>query len=80
MPRFGPFGFFGPSRCLVPIPGHTTEYPIRAVCVCVCVRILTHTPTYTPTRVQNKEDTDNTSTFPSVKNKPPCQVTSALIN
>ena len=44
---------------------------------CVCVRIHTHTPTYTPARVQNREDTDNTTIFPSVENKPPRQATSA---
>ena len=37
MPRFSPFGFFGPSRCLIPTPGLTFEYLICAVCVCVCV-------------------------------------------
>jgi len=36
--------------------------------VCVCVRIHTPTPTYTPTRVKNREDTDNTHISPSVKN------------
>ena len=48
--------------------------------VCVCVHIHTHTPTYTPTRVKNREDTDNTPIFPSVKNKPPRQATSAFID
>ena len=42
MPRFSPSGFFGPSRCLIPTPGLTTEYPIFAVCVCVCVYIHIH--------------------------------------
>jgi len=34
MPRFSPFGFssFGPSRCLIPTPGLTYEYPICVVC------------------------------------------------
>ena len=36
MPRFSPSGFFGSSKCLIPIPGLTTEYPICAVFVCVC--------------------------------------------
>jgi len=31
------------------------------------IRIHTHTPSYTSTRVENKEDTDNTPIFPSVK-------------
>ena len=48
--------------------------------VCVCVRIHTPTPTYTPTRVKNREDTDNTSILPSVKKNPPRQATSALID
>ena len=43
--RFSRSGFFGPSRCLIPNPGLTTEYPICAMCV--CVRIHPHTPTYT---------------------------------
>ena len=35
MPRFSPYGsFFGLSRCLIPTPGLTNEYPICAVCVC----------------------------------------------
>jgi len=40
-------------------------------CVCVCVHTHTRTPTYTPTRVKNREDTDNTPIFPSVKKKWP---------
>jgi len=52
MPRFGPSGFLGPSRCLIPTPGLTIEYPICAVSVCVCVRIHAHTPTYTPTLIK----------------------------
>jgi len=48
--------------------------------VCVCVRIHTHKLTYTPTRVKNREDTDNTPIFPSVKNNTPCQATSASID
>jgi len=43
MPRFSPSGFFGHSRCLIPTPGLTTEYPIRAVCVCVYTHIHPHT-------------------------------------
>jgi len=37
MPRFSASAFIGPSRCLIPTPGLTTEYPMCAVCVCVCV-------------------------------------------
>jgi len=50
--------------------------------VCVCVRIHTDTPAvaYTPTRIKNREDTDNTPIFPSVKNRPPRQATSAFID
>ena len=76
MPRFSPSRFFGPSRCLIPTPGLTSGYP--AVCVCTSVRIHTHTPTFTPTRVKNREDTDNTPIFPSVKNNPPRQAASTL--
>jgi len=61
---------------LIPTPGLTSKYPICAVCV--CVRIHTHTPTYTPTRVKNREDTDNTPIFPFLKNNPSGQATSAL--
>jgi len=46
--------------------------------VCVCVRIHTNTHPYTPTCVENREDTDNTPIFLSVKNNPPRQVTSSL--
>jgi len=37
MPRFGPSGFFGPFKCLVPgpTPGLTSSTPC-AVCVCAC--------------------------------------------
>jgi len=48
--------------------------------VCVCVRIHTYTHTYTPTRVKNREDTENTPIFPSVENNPSRQATSALID
>ena len=48
--------------------------------VCVCVRIYTHTPTYTPTRVEIREDADNTPIFPFVKNNPSRQATSAFID
>jgi len=37
MPRFSPSGFFGPSRCLIPTPGLTSEYLICVVYVCTCV-------------------------------------------
>jgi len=77
MSRFSPFGFFGPSRCLIPTPGLKSEHLCS---VCVCVRIHTLTHTYAPTRVKNREDTDNTTIFPSVKNSPPRQATSALID
>ena len=74
MPRLSPSGFFRPSRCLIPTPGLTSNYPICAVCVSVCA------PTYTPTRVKNREDTDNTTIFSPVKISPPRQATSALID
>jgi len=44
MSRFSPSGFFGPSRCLIPTPGLTSQYPICAECLCVCV--------YTPTQIR----------------------------
>jgi len=31
MPRVSPSGFFGPSRCLIPTPGLTPEYPYEVV-------------------------------------------------
>ena len=49
-----------------------------AMCVCVCVYTRSHTHTL-PTALKNREDTDNTTIFPSVKNSPPRQATSALI-
>jgi len=61
-------------------PGSWGHICITHLCsVCVCVRIHTHTPTYTLTRVKNREDTDNTPIFPSVKNNPPRQATNAFI-
>ena len=45
VPRFSQSSFFGPSRCLIPTPGLTSEYPICAVCVGVCV--YTHIHPYT---------------------------------
>jgi len=52
MPSFSPSGFFRPSKCLVPTPGLTSEYPTWSVCA--CVRIHTHTPTYTLTPVKKQ--------------------------
>ena len=48
MPRFSPSGFFGPSRCLIPTPELTSEYPICAVFVCVCVYTHIHPHTLPP--------------------------------
>ena len=48
MPRFSPSGFVGLSRCLIPTPGLTTEYPICAVCVCVYVYTHIHPHTLPP--------------------------------
>ena len=77
--EISPSGFFGPSRCLIPTPGLTSEYPIFAVCVCVC--IYTHTPTYTPTHVKNREDTDFCQKYPPMpsNNCSHCEVKIALI-
>jgi len=38
--------------------------------VCVFVRTHTPTPKHTPTHLQNREDADNTTISPSVKNIP----------
>jgi len=55
MPRFGPSGLFGSSRCRVPTPGLTSSNPCA---VCVCVHVYTHIRTHTlPPRVKNREDT-----------------------
>jgi len=48
MPRFSPSGFFRASRCLIPTPGLTSEYPICAVCVCVCAYTHIHPHTLPP--------------------------------
>ena len=81
MPRFGPSGFLGPSRCLIPPPGRFLgSQPSTPYVQCVCVCIHTHTPTYTPTRVKNRNDADNTPFSALVKNNPPRQATSALID
>jgi len=71
--EFHRFGFFGPSRYLIPTPWLTSEYPVCAVCVCVWV--YTHTCTYI-----HSHRTDNTPISSSVKNIPPRQATSALID
>ena len=57
MPRFGPSGFFGPSRCLIPTPGLTSEYPICAVCVCVCGYKHLHPNTFPPALKIDKTQT-----------------------
>ena len=67
MPRFCLSGFFGPSRCLVPNFGLTTSSTLCAVGVCVCVYTHIHAHTLPPAS-KDKEDTDNTSISPSVKN------------
>jgi len=72
MPRFSLSGFFWPSWCLRrPDPwAHIRILHVQYVC--------THTPTYTPTRVKNREDTDNTLISLSVKSNLPRQATSSL--
>ena len=57
MPRFSPSGFFRPSRCLIPTPGLTSEYPICAVCVCVCVYTHLHPHTLPPALTIEKTQT-----------------------
>jgi len=81
MPRFNPSGFFGPSKCLIPTPGLTTEYPICAVsqCVCVCVYTHIHPQTLPPALKIEKTQTTPLSLL-YVKNNPPRQATSALID
>jgi len=78
-PKFGPSGFFGPSRCLIPTPGLKSKYPICVVCVRVCVYTHTHTHTLPPA-LKIEKTTDNTPVFPSFKNNPPRQSTIALID
>ena len=80
MPSLSPSGFFGPSRCLIPTPGLTTEYLISALYV--CVRINTHIQTYTLPPALKIEETQTTplSLLSFVKNKPPRQATSAHID
>jgi len=79
MPRFSPPGFIGPSRCLIPTPRLTSEYPICAVCVCVCV--YTHISPHTLSPALKIEKTQTTHPYLScIKNILPCQATSALID
>jgi len=61
IPRFSPSGFFGPSRCLIPTPGLTSEHPICAVRVCVCV--YTHTRTHTLPPALKIEKTQTTPLY-----------------
>ena len=75
---FNPSGFFRPSRCLIPTPGLTSKYPICAVCS-ACVYTHTH-PHTLPPALKIEKNTDNTPIFPSVKNRPPRQATSAFID
>jgi len=65
MPRLSPSGFFGASRCLIPNPGLTTEYPICGVCVCVCVYKHIHPHTLTPALKIEKTRTIPLSLCPS---------------
>ena len=80
MPRLNPFGFFGPSRCVVPTVKLTFEYPLCSECVCVtvCVQTVACIHSHALPPASNKEDTDNTTISPSVKNNPQRQATSAL--
>jgi len=80
MLKLSPSGFFGPSRCFTESRSDSWAH-IRVPHLCsvyVCVHIQTHTTTYTPTRVKNREDTDNPPIFTSVKNSSPSQVTTAF--
>jgi len=61
MPRFRPFGFFRPSRCLVPTSGLTSEYPICAVCMCVCAYTHLHPHTLPPALKIEKTQTTTLS-------------------
>jgi len=72
MPRFSSYGFFGPSRCLIPIPGLTSEYPIYAVCVYVCVYTHIHPHTLPPALKIEKTQTAPLS-FPLSKITPPAK-------
>jgi len=65
MKRFCPSGFFGPSRCLAPTPGLTTEYPICAVCVSVCIYTHIHPHTLPPALKMEKTQTTPLSYLPS---------------
>ena len=60
MLRFSPSGFLGPSRCLAPTLGLTTEYPICAVWVCVCVYAHIHPHTLPPTVTLKTKKTQTT--------------------
>ena len=68
MPRFSPSGFFGPSRCLIPTPRLTSEYPICAVCACTCVYTHIHPHTLPPALKIEKTQTTPLSFLLSKKN------------
>ena len=78
MPRFCP------SECQWIIRALQASHPdpwaqIGVSYMCsLCVH--TPTPKQTPIRVKNKEDIDNTPISPCVKNIPPRQATSALVD
>jgi len=67
MPRFSPSGFFGPSRCLIPTPLLTTEYPICAVRVCMCVYTRIHPHTLPPALKIEKTQTTPLSFLLSIE-------------
>jgi len=79
MPRFSPSAFFGPSRCLTPTPGLTTEYPMCAVCVCVCIYTHIHPHTLpTALKIEKTQTTPLCLLLP--KRNPLRQATRALID
>ena len=42
MPRFSPSGFFGPSRCLIPLVSHPSTPYVQCACVCAYTHTYIH--------------------------------------
>jgi len=77
MPKFSPYGIFGPIRCFVQTPELTSSTP-HAEYACVCVYTHVHPHTLSPVYREDTRQYPYLSESPSVKNKLPRQVTSAL--
>ena len=76
MPRFGPSGFFRPSRYLIPTPGLASSTP-SVQRACLCVYSHTHAHIHYHSRLKIPKHRQNP--YPSFRQKrPPISAISAL--